>query len=56
MITRKARFFLVKYTKENGFTGSLVITTTEESAKNIIKEYSNKHKDMKFSYEEMTQN
>ena len=39
MITRKARFYLVKYTKENGFTGSLVITTTEESAKDIIKEY-----------------
>jgi hypothetical protein len=56
MITRKARFYLVKYTKENGFTGSLVITTTEESAKNIVKEYSSKHKDIKYFYEEMTQN
>ena len=56
MITRKARFYLVKYTMKDGFTSSLVITTTEQGAKDIVKEYSSKYNDRKFFYEEMTQN
>lgn len=56
MIVRKATFYLVKYTTKEGFTSSLVITNTIESAKNIIREYSNKYNDRKFFYEEMKQN
>ena len=56
MITRKATFYLVKYTTKEGFTSSQVITNTVESAKNIIREYSNKHTEKKFFYEEMKQN
>lgn len=57
MITRKARLFLVKYTnKGDNLEHSYVYTNSEESAKNIIKECSNKHNNKHFFYEEIFTN